>query len=91
VYARPGGRRDVVAALLASRPRCEAGPRIAAAGLPSPCTGLSVDVHEVKTRGRGGSILDPANLLAVCRRCHDWIDVHQDESHALGLLAHSWD
>lgn len=34
------------------------------------------DPHEVMPRGRGGSITDPANIVLVCRGCHDWITRH---------------
>jgi 5-methylcytosine-specific restriction endonuclease McrA len=76
-------RRQLVAEVLAARPRCQAQL--------DGCTLRSVDVHEVKTRGRGGSILDPANVLALCRSCHDWVTEHPAEAVELGLMAHSWD
>ena len=34
----------------------------------------AVDVHEKLTRARGGSIVDEANVVALCRQCHD--DIH---------------
>lgn len=50
--------------------------------------GLYVDdVHEVLSRGRGGSITDPDNCIAVCRPCHDWIGQHPALAQELGLLA----
>jgi 5-methylcytosine-specific restriction endonuclease McrA len=55
-------RVPLVRELLAARPVCE---RCHAAA--------SVDVHEIQTRARGGSLLDPENLAALCRPCHDWI------------------
>lgn len=82
LYARPGGRRDVVAELLAKYPTCQA---------QVVCRGAAaVDVHEVKSRARGGSILDPANLLCLCRPCHDWVTTHPREAEELGLSAPSW-
>ncbi len=33
-------------------------------------TGVGLDAHEVRSRARGGSITDPANIRLVCRRCH---------------------
>lgn len=73
--------------------RCEACPLIAQVDMTQAnrCTGRAVDWHEVKTRARGGSILDPANRVWACRSCHDWIDLHQPEAHAVGLLRHSWE
>jgi len=45
----------------------------------------ALDVHHRQRRGMGGtSSLDihlPSNLIAVCRRCHDWI--HQHPSWAI--------
>lgn len=58
-------RRPLVAALLAERPSCE----IAHDG----CTGRATDVHELLSRARGGSILDEANCVTACRRCHDHV------------------
>lgn len=49
------------------------------------------DVHEVKTRGRGGSILNEDNLLDSCRPCHDWIGANPKLALELGLVKSSWD
>lgn len=49
------------------------------------------DIHEVKPRGRGGSITDPDNLVAVCRNCHEWITRNPAQAHTEGWLKHSWD
>jgi hypothetical protein len=51
----------------------------------SECARLPCDVHELLARSAGGSILDDKNVLAVCRRCHDWIGAHPKEALALGL------
>lgn len=72
-------RRAFVARLLRERPRCEAA-------WDSTCTLRSVDVHEPLSRARGGSILDEANALAVCRRCHGQIHANPAESERRGLL-----
>jgi hypothetical protein len=45
-----------------------------------------VDVHEVYPRGRGGSILDEGNCIAICRPCHRWVDAHPAQATELGLL-----
>lgn len=42
------------------------------------------------TRARGGSILDPNNILALCRPCHEWIGNHPEEAQECGLIAPSW-
>lgn len=49
--------------------------------------GLYVDdVHELLTRGRGGSITDADNCIAICRPCHDWIGRNPALAEDLGLL-----
>ena len=86
-------RRVFVAEQLARRPDCEAGPLIrtgneavAGYGATTPCRRRAVDIHEPLTRARGGSILDVANTVAVCRGCHDWIHTHPESATRLGLL-----
>jgi hypothetical protein len=78
-YAGEGGRAELVGRLLAERPACEAG-------IAGVCAGRSVHVHEVLPRSAGGSILDVANLRAVCAPCHAHIHSHPRESRAAGLL-----
>ncbi len=51
----------------------------------------AVDVHEIKSRARGGSITDRKNLLRLCRKCHDWVTQHPAEALRDGFLASSWD
>jgi len=36
---------------------------------------MPTDVHEILTRGRGGSIVTEENVLALCRNCHHFITV----------------
>lgn len=79
----------LVERLMGERKHCEARERIDTVEV-FPCWGPR-DPHEIKTRARGGSILDPENILIVCRGHHDWIDLHQPDSHRLGLLKHSWE
>jgi hypothetical protein len=85
-------RRELVARLLKERPRCEACPRILAwcsangwMGRRPGCRG-DLDVHEILSRSAGGSILDEANCLCVCRPAHRWIHDHPIASKAMGLL-----
>ena len=93
-------RKEMVRRELTKRPMCEAGPQIGSYRLErhgleyairlavgAPCTTRAVDIHEPLTRARGGSILDPANTVAVCRACHDWIHTHPESATRLGLLA----
>lgn len=73
-------RTPLVAALLADNPLCQR------------ChTAYATDVHEIKTRARGGSILDPDNLALLCRPCHSWITTHPAAGHDEGLMRHSWE
>lgn len=51
--------------------------------LPGRCGG-PLDVHEVLSRARGGSILDPDNCLTLCRLHHDWVTTHPAEAEAGG-------
>jgi len=44
----------------------------------------STDVHERLSRARGGSITDKANLVCLCRVCHDWITQHPREAEETG-------
>ncbi len=63
-------------------PYCEACPTLRPAEEPSPWS----DVHEILSRGRGGSATDPANQLCLCRPCHHWITVNPEDATALGFL-----
>lgn len=85
-------RRPLVRRLLEERPWCEACPVYAAHdGRATYVRQRSVDIHEILTRGRGGSILDEPNLLAVCRSCHRRIGNYPALSNELGLTRASWD
>lgn len=53
--------------------------------LPGRCWG-DLDVHEVVSRGRGGSFLDPENCVTLCRRHHDWVGANIAEAEAKGWL-----
>jgi hypothetical protein len=83
-YAKPGGRRDLVAGMLTQRPRCEA--RVLCRGA------RAVDVHERLSRARGGDILDPeqAHMITACRPCHDWITQNPKAAEARWLALPSW-
>jgi len=93
-------RAIMVRSELGRRELCEAGARIyqyrvetygqAEADLLNEryarCNGLAVELHEPLTRARGGSILDPANTVAICRSCHDWVHDHPEAATKIGLL-----
>lgn len=51
----------------------------------------ATDVHELKSRARGGSITDKANLVCLCRPCHDWVTQHPSEAAQQGWLRNSWE
>ena len=93
-------RAKMVTRELWKRELCEAGARIyqyrvktygqAEADLLNEryarCLGLAVELHEPLTRARGGSILDPANTVAICRSCHRWIHDNPKAATDVGLL-----
>ena len=78
IYSGPNGRRAVVAKVLSERVWCQI--RVACKG------DRAVDCHEMLPRSAGGSILDETNILAVCRRCHDYCHLHPRESKDKGWL-----
>ena len=74
-------RRAMLQAKYPERPMCE---------VPW-CTRWADDAHEPLTRGRGGSITDPGNVLAICRPHHDEVTFEEPEwAYELGFLVHSW-
>jgi 5-methylcytosine-specific restriction endonuclease McrA len=50
----------------------------------------STDVHELKSRARGGSIVAEANCRALCRGCHDFITTNPSAAEAEGWSLPSW-
>ena len=58
------------------------------------CLQEATDVHHRKPRGMGGSS-DPelnyglANLVSLCRHCHDRVHANPGESYELGWLVRS--
>ena len=61
-------RRKLVSRLLDEQPYCQACPVFAKYDEVSLYNRkASVDIHELKRRSQGGSILEEDNLLAVCR------------------------
>lgn len=49
----------------------------------------ATDVHELKTRARGGSITELSNCIALCRGCHSWITEHPAWATAKGFMLHA--
>ena len=84
-------RRPLVARLLSERPWCEACPVFAAHDAKVTYVRQpSQDVHERVRRSQGGSILDEANLMCVCRPCHQRIGNYPALAFELGLAEHGW-
>ena len=73
-------RRRLVKELLRDFPPCQ---RCA--------TNYATDVHEIKTRARGGSIVDEDNLALLCRPCHTFITQNPAQGKSEGWLKNSWD
>lgn len=72
-------RRALVRRLLEERPICE---RCQSA--------RSTEIHEVKSRARGGSILDSLNCRALCHFCHFDITTNPVAAEADGWSVPSW-
>lgn len=49
------------------------------------CTEVFSDMHEVLSRGRGGSPVDPENILLLCREHHHTVTVNPSMAEAAGL------
>ena len=50
------------------------------------CGQRADDLHELRSRARGGSVSDPENCVPVCRTCHDWIGTHSIQATAEGWM-----
>ena len=100
----PRGRRrrvrpmsDKRRAELAARRECrevvlerDGGCVAARHGVAGACRG-ALEVHEIVTRARGGSITDPSNCVALCGEHHEWVTGHPAEAHTVGLVRWSWE
>ena len=75
-------RGPLVAEILAEFPWCI---RHLAMSVLGP-RARSTQVHELLSRGRGGSITDRTNCVALCGDCHDWIHLHPAKAEADGWL-----
>lgn len=52
------------------------------------CGRRATDGHEVKTRARGGSIVDPRGITLVCRPCH--IQITRNSGKSGWAVRHGW-
>lgn len=85
-------RRPFVAKMLAENPWCAACPAFAAHdGKVSYRRRHSTDIHELVRRSQGGSIVDEANCIAVCRPCHTRIGENPQLAFDLGLAKRGWE
>jgi 5-methylcytosine-specific restriction endonuclease McrA len=85
-------RREFVVKILQQFPLCQACKVFATHdGKGSFVHNASMDVHELVRRSQGGSILDEANVIAVCRPCHSRIGNEPKLAFDLGLAKHAWD
>jgi 5-methylcytosine-specific restriction enzyme A len=65
-------------------------------GLCLRCGLEATDVHHRKVKGMGGTKDEKvaygyANLISVCRYCHNWIHANPSIAYKYGFLVHSWD
>ncbi len=96
-------RRAFVRRILSERPQCEARNflRPIVGGLAGVdqdrvvaalrgCTWRSVEVHELLSRARGGSIVDYANCVPLCHECHRWVTTEPRLATMAGLQRSRW-
>jgi len=85
-------RRKLVVRLLEEKPWCEACPVFAEHDEKKMYKrNKSSDLHELKRRSQGGSILDEDNIICVCRPCHTRIGNYPQLAFDLGLAKHGWE
>lgn len=84
-------RRPLVERMLKEHEWCEQCVKIQKIDPAHRCGLRTVDIHEILTRGRGGSILSSTNLVAICRLGHDWLGAHPKEAQMIGLTRWSWE
>ena len=56
------------------------------AHIPNICSRWATEIHEPILRSAGGSILDAANSVAICRMCHRWVHDNVAEAKKVGLI-----
>lgn len=59
------------------------------------CLRSATDVHHRKPKGIGGTSDEErafglANLVSLCRECHNRVHANPEESYREGWLVHSW-
>jgi hypothetical protein len=81
-------RKKVIAATFGQHPPCGGCAPLAALGVTremTGCDGRATEVHEPLSRARGGSIIDPANMVPL-GACHRYIHAHPEIAMRAGLL-----
>ena len=56
------------------------------------CFEEAVDIHHILPRGRSGrdsDLIDPENVMAVCRKHHDYIEANREWALEVGYLKHA--
>lgn len=76
-------RIPLVQELLSKHPSCSARLK--------GCTRRATQVHEVKSRGRGGSIVNPENCVTLCDSCHRYITAHPKWAKEQEWLKSAWE
>jgi hypothetical protein len=85
-------RRKLVVRLLEEKPWCEACPVFAEHDEKKMYKrNQSSDLHELKRRSQGGSILDEEHIICVCRPCHTRSGNYPQLAFDLGLAKHGWE
>lgn len=79
-------RVPLVKRLLEERPWCERCLWLIANHGAIETYKRSTEIHELIPRGRGGSITDEANAVALCTTCHSHIHNNPKESTEEGWL-----
>lgn len=88
-------RREIVKEMLSVNKECKACVIFHVHDNPNTNYGVvrcnrTQDIHELVNRSQGGSILDSANLIAICRKCHSRVTTNPKEAEILGLHLESW-
>lgn len=65
-------------------------------GMCRRCSRPATDCHHRKVKGMGGTSDNErnfglANLISLCRDCHNHVHANPAESYEKGWLVHSWD
>lgn len=55
------------------------------------CTGRATTLHEKRKRSSNGSIINPANLVAICDRCNSWAECEPLKARRAGWVVREGD